>query len=439
MRQILCIRYSVENFTTMLEELTAKNFLSFRDEISLSFEATNDTIGEGQVVTTMPDGKRLLRLGVIYGANASGKTNVLVALSGIKHFWEFMPKDIDAGTGWIPFLFDTETPNLPTELSLKFYVKGKRFWYILRVDEHQVLEEKLSYYATVRPTMLFHRTLVEGRLQLTFNPAVNKLSDVELQQLQINCFDNMSFLAARKKVNIVLSHIDEAREWMRYQVFETIAPDLNMFGYAKTRLEDNPELKSYLLKKLSSADFNVSGIQTERLASDIPSDMIQMITNNNDLSEEAKRNILTDIQAKFEHTVHNERGEEKYILEDELESRGTRRLIGIESALYGANIQGALLPIDEIETSMHPALIEHVLYDFLKTGGESQLLVTTHFDYLLELVNDLIRTDCVWFTEKGDDGATSLYSLAEFAGINKIRSLQRAYRGGRFGATPNID
>ena len=107
--------------------------------------------------------------------------------------------------------------------------------------------------------------------------------------------------------------------------------------------------------------------------------------------------------------------------------------------MYGANSQGALLPIDEIETSMHPALIEHVLYDFLKTGGESQLLVTTHFDYLLELVNDLIRTDCVWFTEKGDDGATSLYSLAEFAGINKIRSLQRAYRGGRFGATPNID
>ena len=182
MRQILCIRYPIENFTTMLEELTAKNFLSFRDEISLSFEATNDTIGEGQVVTTMPDGKRLLRLGVIYGANASGKTNVLVALSGIKHFWEFMPKDIDAGTGWIPFRFDTETPNLPTELSLKFYAKGKRFWYILRVNEHQVLEEKLSYYATVRPTMLFHRLVENGRLTLTVNPAVAAVANQLFRQ-----------------------------------------------------------------------------------------------------------------------------------------------------------------------------------------------------------------------------------------------------------------
>ena len=126
------------------------------------------------------------------------------------------------------------------------------------------------------------------------------------------------------------------------------------------------------------------------------------------------------------------------MLEDKWESRGTRRMIGIETALYRANKRGALLPIDEIETSMHPALIEHVLYDFLKTGGESQLLVTTHYDYLLELVNDLIRKDCVWFTEKGPDGISSLYSLAEFAGLNKLRSLQRAYRGGRFGATPNI-
>ncbi len=422
----------------MLEELIAKNFLSFRNEVTLSFEATNDTMGENQLVTRMPDGKRLLRLGVIYGANASGKTNILAALSGMRRFWGLIPKDIDTKTVWVPFLFDPDTPNQPCEFSLRFYASGIRYWYILRVTEKQVMEEKLSYYASNRPTMLFHREMRDGRLGMDVNPAVNKLSDIELQQLQINCFDNMSFFAARRKVNIQLSYIDEAREWMNKQVLDMIDPDLLMFDYAKARIETDSELLQYLLNRLTSSDFNITGLVTERTKANLPSEWVQMITESTDYTDEMKRNLLTDLQAKFEHTVQTSRGDEKYMLEDSWESRGTRRMIGIETAMYRANKRGALLPIDEIETSMHPALIEHVLYDFLKTGGESQLLVTTHYDYLLELVNDLIRKDCVWFTEKGLDGASSLYSLAEFAGLNKLRSLQRAYRGGRFGATPNI-
>jgi AAA15 family ATPase/GTPase len=424
----------------MLEELTAKNLLSFRDEVSLSFEATNDTMGEEQLVTTMPDGKRLLRLAMIYGANASGKTNVLMALDWLKRYWMFTPQNIDKPTGFIPFRFDPETPKQPTELSLRFYANGKRYWYTISANEHQVIEEKLSFYTSNRPTMLFHRSIENGRLLLNVNPAVNKLSDVELQQLQINCFDNMSFFAARGKVNIVLPYIDEAREWMRLRVMDTIEPNLKMFDYAKAEIEDNPALVPYLLGQMRAGDFNISGIKTERQAStSLPIELIQAITEDKDLSEEAKRNMLTDLQTTFEHTVSNTRGTETYMLEDELESRGTRRILGLETAIFNARKRNAILPIDEIESSLHPALIEQLLYDFLKTGGESQLLVTTHYDYLLDLVNDLIRKDCVWFTEKGKDGATSLYSLDEFAGLNKLRSIQRAYRGGRFGATPNIE
>ena len=423
----------------MLEELTAKNLLSFRDKVSLSFEATNDTMGEEQLVTTMPDGKRLLRLAMIYGANASGKTNVLMALDWLKRYWTFTPQNIDKPTGFISFRFDPETPQQPTELSLRFYANGKRYWYTISANEHQVIEEKLSFYTSNRPTMLFHRAIENGRLLLNVNPAVNKLSDVELQQLQINCFDNMSFFAARGKVNIVLPYIDDAREWMRMRVMDTIEPSLKMFDYAKVEIEGNPALLPYLLDQMRAGDFNISGIKTERQAStSLPIELIQAITEDKDLSEEAKRNMLTDLQTTFEHTVSNTRGTEKYMLEDELESRGTRRILGIETAIFNARQRNALLPIDEIESSLHPALIEQILYDFLKTGGESQLLVTTHYDYLLDLVNDLIRKDCVWFTEKGKDGATSLYSLDEFAGLNKLRSIQRAYRGGRFGATPNI-
>ena len=114
-------------------------------------------------------------------------------------------------------------------------------------------------------------------------------------------------------------------------------------------------------------------------------------------------------------------------------------MLGIESAIFYTHRYDAILSIDELESSLHPALIEHVIYDFLLHKGQSQLLITTHYDFLLDLVNDLIRKDCVWFTEKGADGASSLYSLVEFSGLNKLSSFQTAYRRGRFGATPKIN
>ena len=422
----------------MLEELSVKNFLSFKGKETMSFEATSDDFGEGNLVAAMPDGKRLLRFAMIYGANASGKTNVLVALDTIKRFWTRTPDDIDKPTGMEPFRFDVATPSEPSEFTLRFYVDGVRYWYVLRLDTKHIIEEKLSYYMSNRPTMLFHRKIEDGRLNLMINNTVLHVTEVERQQIQINCFDNMSFFAARKKVNIVLPEIDLARKWMLDQVMHPVLPGQSMFEYAKNQVEKDASLVPYLLEKMNSADFNITGLQTERKPSDYPQEIIREIREDKDSSEEEKNDILTSIQANFEHTVSNTRGEEKYLLEDALESRGTKRVLGMETAIYKAHLRNALLPVDELETSLHPALIEEVIYDFLRTKDESQLLITTHYDFLLDLLNDLIRKDCVWFTEKGADGATSLYSLVEFAGLNKLKSIQRAYRGGRFGAIPNI-
>ena len=96
------------------------------------------------------------------------------------------------------------------------------------------------------------------------------------------------------------------------------------------------------------------------------------------------------------------------------------------------------MPIDEIDSSLHPDLVEFMIEQFLKTKSESQLLVTTHYDPLLNTVDDLIRKDSVWFTEKDASGNTALYSLVDFKGLNKLSSIQRSYRNGKFGALPNI-
>lgn len=422
----------------MLEEFITRNLLSFRDEICLSFEATNDTMADEQFVVTMPDGKRLLRLAMIYGANASGKTNVLAALEGLRTFCLHSPSNIDEPTGVEPFRFDINTPNEPTEFELRFYVGGLRYHYVLRMNMHRVIEEKLSYYTSNRPTMLFQRQVVNDKLQLSINPAVHKLTDIELQQLQINCFDNMSFFAARSKVNISLPTIDVARKWLQHQIMNMVIPDVSMFEYAKKEVEKNPSLVPYLLDKMHGSDFNITGMQVERMQKHVPLEAIQTIQDNKLLSEEDKKDILTKLQTTFEHTVYNSRGEEKYYLEDGLESSGTRRVLGIETAIYKARQKNALMLIDEIESSLHPSLVEKVLYDFLSEKDETQMLITTHYDPLLDLIDELFRKDCVWFTEKSKEGVSSLYAMEEFKGLGKIRSFRNSYRGGRFGAIPNI-
>ena len=115
------------------------------------------------------------------------------------------------------------------------------------------------------------------------------------------------------------------------------------------------------------------------------------------------------LRTEFQHKVKNIRGEEVYYLPQSLQSEGTKRTLGIEAAVYEAEKENAVLCIDELEASLHPDLVEYVIEQFLKS------------------------------TEKDEAGNTSLYSLTEFNGLNKISSFQRSYRNGVFGALPQIN
>jgi AAA15 family ATPase/GTPase len=149
--------------------------------------------------------------------------------------------------------------------------------------------------------------------------------------------------------------------------------------------------------------------------------------------------MVHQLRTDFEHTVKNTRGIEKYFLGERTQSEGTRQITGLESAIYTAIESNSLLGIDEIEYSLHPALLVFLLKKFLeKKDNQAQLLVTTHYDILLNHIGDLFRADSVWFTEKGESGSTKLYSLAEFPGLKRISSLQKAYREGKFGGIPKI-
>jgi len=427
----------------MIQEFRVSNFLSFKEEAVLNFEATKDEALEKELVVEVAPGVRLLRLAVVYGANASGKSNLLAAIDFLQNFWFQKRSDIDESTEAVPFLFDEDTPQEASKFELKFYVNGVRYWYSLELDKHQVYSEKLYYYKSTQPTMLFTRLLENGQSVIKINTLAVKTIAGAVDEISLKCLRNMSFFAARQKVNCSLPLIDEARNWMKSGMLPVIEPETRMFEYAGSQMLKDNALKDFILKFVNKAGSNITGVKMQEEKYPIPGFMRDAIIGAQELSKEVKDKLLEDdfvnkLNSSFEHTVKNQRGVERYYLSNDYQSDGTRRLFGIEAAIYELLNNGSFLTVDEIESSLHPDLLELILEEFLEKTGHSQLLFTTHYDPLLDAIDELLRKDSVWFTDKGEDGGTKLYSLTEFKRLNKIASFQRSYRRGLFKAVPNI-
>lgn len=429
----------------MIQEIKIKNFLSFRDEVSLNFEASGDKFAEDCQVVTMDDSAktRLLRLGIVYGYNASGKSNLLKAFDFLSFFWFYAPSSVDRGTRVRSFRLNNLSMNEPSHFELVFFVEDTKYSYLLELNEKEVLLEKLSYYKSTQPIMLFERVMREGQSEIAFNNQNgDKVTDIVKDKITVECLKNMSFFVARDKVNASLPLIDAAKGWIKTQLMDLISPKTDLTGYAQEMAYQSKPLVTYLLDFLHEADFNVTNITTDIIKERLPERVVKMLIEDTSLSLSAqeRERLLTEKTFKrpkttFEHTVENDSGHASYNFASKEESSGTLKIFGIETALYQAAQNKAFLPIDEIENSLHPKLLEKILFEYLRTPSRSQVLMATHNDGLLDLVGDLIRKDSIWFTEKDKTGATSLYKLTDFRGVNRLSSIREAYRNKRFGAT----
>lgn len=392
----------------MLQEIKIKNFKSFKEEAELSFEAYSDDTNNS--VVTMPDGVKLLRFAVVLGANASGKSNLLDAIEFLRTFWNKLPLKNDEGTDVQPFLMQPDALNHNTEFEVKLYIDGIRYWYQLEINPEKVVNESLLVYLTNRPTKVFSRCDVNGISKITFNPSVVKLTSAEIDVMSMNCLCNMSLLAVLKKVNVEVAYVDKMRKWVDEKMMPLQSGSKSSISQnAKSMLMEDEAFKEYLMLFAKEADFNISDIKVKKMV------------------------------ALFGYIVETERGEEHYVLPEACQSAGTNRMVELESLIYSLLQRQGLLCVDEIESSMHPNLLEYILTKFVNnTNNTSQLLVTTHYDPILKDIDDIFGKDSVWFTEKEKNGNSTLYSLVDFRGVNKLSSIHRAYMNGQFGALPNV-
>src|ERR1035437_8588310 len=211
----------------MILELKIKNFLSFKDEVVFSFEATSDTTLEDYYVVEIVPGLRVLKMALVYGANASGKSNLLEAFDFIKNFIHNIPEEKEKKTAFVPFMFDI-TRDEPGYFELSFFVDDKKYKYCLTIDQFNVLEEKLYFYPGTQPAVVFERFFDhENQISLVeYGPKI-KISEQAKEAIQLKTLRNMSVFAAYSQVNLTIPQIDKPYTWFKKQFLSMIDPYTN--------------------------------------------------------------------------------------------------------------------------------------------------------------------------------------------------------------------
>ena len=402
----------------MIAEIKFKNMFSFRDETVLSFEADKSKDLESYHVVELAPDVKLLKLAVIYGANASGKSNIIKVCDFIRSFITCTPLNKAELIKIVPFLLNRTSKEQASEFSVSFYAmngdKAIRYVYSVLLETTHIVRETLIYYLSQQPATVFERSMENNVSSIKFGQKV-KISTAAKEEITLKCLPNMSVFAAYMQVNTNIAEMETALQYLTKQMMPAIVPTSSLSRYAEEAIKKETA-KEYILRYLQEADFNISNIYSN--------------------VQETKKGVVN--YTMYQHKVSSGLGGNDYYEFPELyESDGTIRTFGLASQIQNSIGSNAFLAVDEIESSLHPKLIEYMIERFLKESKQAQLLLTTHYDGLLG-EEDLLRKDNIWFAEKNTDGASVLYPLTDFKGLNRISSLQKAYKFGKFGAVPNL-
>ena len=413
----------------MIASFSAENFFSIKSAQKISFEPTSDTFMSDEYSYEVKDGVRLLKVGIIYGANASGKTNILNAIAFFRMLVLRMPKDRNEKTGVVPFMLDDTSKNETTKMSMVFYIQQSK--YILSFE----LDTKHIY--SIRPTKLYSRSYDATTDSTTIDFGVNlKMPRKSQEVISGNTINNCSVLAAFGKSNVERTKLNDVYDYFAQHVKDVLAPGMLLSGYVKSRLDkdETGDLKKFILNFLKASDFNIEDVILHEEEELITPELEQLIQNA-PIDKEAKAEMLrkgkiTNAELTFKHKV----GEKLYDLSEEYESNGTMRFLGMAVILNFLLKTNRFVPIDEVETSIHYELLAYFLKVFLANSDRpSQMLLTTHDINLLN--EDFIRRDTIWFTDKDELGETKIVRLSSL-GLHKNLSPYNAYKQGKLVKLP---
>ncbi|GJM35649.1 MAG: hypothetical protein DHS20C18_46500 [Saprospiraceae bacterium] len=404
----------------MLIEFSVENYRSFREKQILSLLPDE---GKHELQEHLIDGPgelKLLRSAVVYGANASGKSNLMGAMQSLRNLVLLSANNSPGETfnEYTPFLFHQDTAEAPVSFGINFLLKKKRYHYEVSISKSEVLSEALYFYPKGREAKLFSR----------------KMQHFEFGDYLKGQKAVIAELTAPNQLFISKSAINNIKQLIK--IFRFFDQDFMTIPFLESWMDTYYTTR--IAKELKKASNNESFNQNfKNLLRSFDTGVIDFQIKKN---EPALKDNEYEILAK--HYIFNNKGEKIGTLEHPFkeESNGTQKLFVLAGLILRALMKGRVIIIDEFERSLHPLITTFILQMFhdpkINTKG-AQLIIATHDTNLLS--NSELRRDQIWIVEKDQQGVSSLFSLADVSGIRPQIPFEKWYLSGRFGGVPGIE
>lgn len=421
----------------MLIEFRVENFRSFKGEQVLSMVASGSD--KSLPDNCMDAGKlKLLRGAAIYGPNASGKSNLIKALSVMQNL---VLSSTDSRPGGflpvVPFLFRPKGLKLPSKFEVVFIHQSVRYQYGFSATSSKILTEWLYAFPKQQARTMYKRSVDTS----TGEPVMSFGSSLKGDKIGLwkKTRPDALFLSVAEQWNH--EQLTPVHEWFtKYLRVVTPRLSLQVTGPLLNleQKQPNPKklLHNYVLRFLQDADLGVSGLEV----TEVPPDQIRF---PEEMSSDQRQKIIEDMKTEPILNIfmlHNTAGSDtvaKLPLQEE--SDGTRRMFDFAVPWLDTLGNGYTIIVDELEDSLHPLLVRELIAPFFNpeiNQSGAQLVFATHDTTLLD--PELLRRDQIWFTEKNAEGSTELYSLADYKEhrARKGEALNKGYLSGRYGAVP---
>lgn len=417
----------------MIREFWVKNYLSIRDKQKINFLAKGPA---SILVAEVEEDVFIYKLGILYGANASGKSNMLIALNEVFRLLVRAKSDsTELIAGYVPFAL---IPDEPSEMFVSFYADGIRYDYEVVFNNHYIISEVLYYYPEKTKRLFYKRNYVAENVQadIKFGPGL-KLQGKTQQTIRENTLNNHSVLSICSKMALTedITPFIKLHKWVMDNYHE-VDGDGEM-GIAEILKNAYTDVKKrrFFNQMLQKADLNILSFEPILEDRAVPQKFNEIVLRDK-LSEGIRERLLKQTVETVKFQNHSLEG--NFDIPLYLQSTGTKKFIKILDVLYDLITSEHVYYLDELGEDLHYDLLFYYLNVFLYNSGKSQLIITSQETALLlqDLIND--NRGAVWFVEKNHNTASSEYNRGDSFGLHKNLSLYNSYRIGRLGAKPEL-